>query len=133
MGPSTTKPSLVGSGILQLHPTYATDCVCNRCCRTFALSDGFFAGDACPYCSGSVADILKERQETHGSFADNAHIAQNLKTVIHNAAGYGHLSLMQKESLDLICTKIGRILSGNPDEPDHWRDIQGYAKLAEPQ
>jgi hypothetical protein len=27
--------------------------------------------------------------------------------------------------------KMSRILCGNPNEPDHWRDIAGYATLIE--
>jgi hypothetical protein len=42
---------------------------------------------------------------------------------------YGQLSAVQKEALDMICSKISRILSGNPDFPDHWLDIEGYARL----
>jgi hypothetical protein len=33
------------------------------------------------------------------------------------------------EALEMICTKIARILSGNPNDPDHWKDIAGYAEL----
>ena len=44
--------------------------------------------------------------------------------------GLPYLSATQLESMDLILTKIARILSGDPNEPDHWRDIEGYARLA---
>lgn len=30
----------------------------------------------------------------------------------------------------MILHKCGRILSGDPNEPDHWRDIEGYARIA---
>jgi hypothetical protein len=33
------------------------------------------------------------------------------------------------ETLSMIAHKIGRIIAGNPEEPDHWRDIAGYAQL----
>lgn len=133
MGPSTTKPSFVGSGILQMHPTYSSKCVCNRCCKEFRRVDGFTYGDQCPHCKSTdtLVNTIADRAKTHGDFADNAQVSQNLKTVIHNAVEYQHLSMMQKESLDLICTKIGRILSGNQNEPDHWHDIAGYATLVE--
>jgi hypothetical protein len=29
----------------------------------------------------------------------------------------------------MIIHKIGRIVTGNPDVPDHWLDIEGYARL----
>lgn len=41
-----------------------------------------------------------------------------------------YLTPTQLESLDMILHKCGRILSGDPNEPDHWRDIEGYARLA---
>lgn len=37
----------------------------------------------------------------------------------------------QKEALEMIVHKIGRILNGDPDYADSWHDIAGYAKLVE--
>jgi len=75
--------------------------------------------------------VLNERGKTHGDYAKTAEIAQVLKVVVR---GYmeenkAEFSQTQCESLDLICTKVARILSGNPNEPDHWKDIAGYANL----
>ncbi len=72
--------------------------------------------------------VLNDRQKTHGDFKDTAKIARKLKAVVFV---YGDdLSPVQNESLDMICTKISRILSGNPNDADHWKDIAGYATLA---
>ena len=79
----------------------------------------------------SVQQTLNERQSTHGDFADHARATQMLKTVIQNQPGWKNLSAMQRESLDMIAHKMGRILAGNPNHADHWHDIQGYAKLIE--
>ena len=79
----------------------------------------------------SVQETLDERQSTHGDFADHARITQMLKTVIQNQPGWKNLNAMQRESLDMITHKIGRIMAGNPNHADHWHDIQGYAKLIE--
>jgi hypothetical protein len=73
-------------------------------------------------------EVLNEREKTHGDYRRTAAIAQELKTIINHCDG-GLLSAVQAESLDMICSKISRILSGNPSEPDHWRDIAGYATL----
>lgn len=71
--------------------------------------------------------ILKERQKTHGLYSDTAKVAQMIKSII---AEYNNgLSFIQRESLDLIATKMARILSGDADEPDHWRDLCGYSSL----
>ncbi len=31
----------------------------------------------------------------------------------------------------MICLKISRIVTGDPEHPDNWHDIAGYATLAE--
>jgi hypothetical protein len=63
---------------------------------------------------------------THGSFQDVAETAQAIKAIIHRDP---EMAPHQLEALDLIATKIARICNGDPDEPDHWLDIQGYAML----
>ncbi len=76
----------------------------------------------------NTTEILIQRERTHGSFRDVAKTAQALKDVIH-AQQEDELSDVQSEALDLIATKIARIVRGNPNEPDHWKDISGYASL----
>lgn len=73
-------------------------------------------------------DILLERASTHGEFTNVANISQTLKSIFRT--GNIHLNDVQKESLDMIAGKISRILAGDPNEPDHWLDIEGYARLA---
>lgn len=74
-------------------------------------------------------DLVKERKSTHGSWAINSKAAQDLKAVVHASANYPIMPPQQREALDMICTKIGRIVSGNPLEVDHWNDLAGYAQL----
>ena len=78
----------------------------------------------------NIKDILEERQKTHGDFALNAIISQELKTTIrtYSADTLGFTDQM-KEALDVICGKIARIIAGDPYHSDHWRDIAGYATL----
>ncbi len=93
--------------------------------------------EQCIYCGlpgvKPMADrdpILVEREKTHGSFQDVAGCAQDLKAAIRNRKlSSSNIDERQIEALDLICTKIARIICGNPMEPDHWVDIAGYAKL----
>jgi len=75
-----------------------------------------------------MTDILSERQKTHGNFTDVAHISQMLRTLIIRGRSK-HLSPRQLEALEMIALKIARILSGDPNTPDHWDDIIGYARL----
>lgn len=78
-----------------------------------------------------ITKTLEERGKTHGDFSDNAKISQELKHAIRIGVRFTDLSDIQREALDMICHKISRIVSGNPNEPDHWRDIAGYATLVE--
>lgn len=77
-------------------------------------------------------DLLVEREKTHGSFAHNAMISQELKAIfaqprpgVHPPSRSEH-----REALDMIALKLSRILSGQADFKDHWQDISGYALLA---
>lgn len=74
----------------------------------------------------SVETILKERGKQYGDFTKNGIISQSLKECIREAQP---LPSYQMEALDLICTKISRILSGNFNYVDNWDDIAGYATL----
>ena len=78
-----------------------------------------------------IKETLKERGTTHGDFSENSYIAQSLKRVMLEGVKYQQLSDVQQEALSMIAHKIGRIVSGNPNEPDHWRDLAGYATLVE--
>jgi transposase len=78
-----------------------------------------------------IEKILNKRAEQYGTFMRNADIAIKLKQVIHNAMVREDTQLYpdQLQALDMIVTKIGRILTGNPSHLDSWIDIAGYAKL----
>lgn len=105
--------------------------VCGRCGE--AIKKGFI--HTCPDQLGKDIrnerdPLLVEREKTHGSFTDVAGTAQDLKSTIRNRRlSSSTISEAQVEALDLICTKIARIVCGNPNERDHWLDIAGYAKL----
>lgn len=76
-----------------------------------------------------LSEVLAERKTQHGDFTEHARIVQNLKAMVQNEPRYGQLGAIQRESIEMILHKIGRIIAGNPDFPDHWLDISGYAKL----
>jgi hypothetical protein len=78
----------------------------------------------------AIDALLEEREKTHGPYTEKARIIQELKEIMRGAAGWHALMDVQKESLEMIVHKIGRILSGDPNCADHWDDIAGYAKLA---
>jgi hypothetical protein len=72
---------------------------------------------------------LCQRNKTHGDFGSNAWIAQQVKDIMQRGPNWSALGRDQKEALHMIASKIGRIMSGNHNEPDHWVDIAGYATL----
>ena len=75
-----------------------------------------------------VCATLAERGKTHGDFGFVAAVSQDIKE--HITINSGGMGPEKVEALDMIATKIARILCGNPNEPDHWKDIEGYARLA---
>lgn len=77
----------------------------------------------------SIDATLAERGTRYGVYTKHAQITQDLKTVMHGTAGWAGLNAHQKETLEMIAHKIGRILNGDPNFHDSWHDIVGYAKL----
>ena len=76
-------------------------------------------------------EILAERSKTHGDFKDHAKTAQQLKFTLREQSKDWQInfSYTQQEALEMICHKIARIVAGDPNFADHWRDIAGYATL----
>ena len=78
-----------------------------------------------------IDKILEERESTHGSYKDSATVAQDLKRCIWYYV-MEHKECLpddMQQSLDMICSKIARIICGNHNEIDHWNDIAGYSQL----
>lgn len=76
---------------------------------------------------------LEERGSRYGQFADHARITQNLKRAMADSRNWETLSDPQKEALEMVVHKIGRILNGDPDYVDSWTDVIGYTRLVEKQ
>lgn len=76
----------------------------------------------------NVDAILDERATTYGSFADVAGFAQEMKNAIR-MCNNSELDDDQIEALDMIASKIARIVNGDPNYVDSWTDIAGYATL----
>lgn len=73
--------------------------------------------------------LITERGSRYGKFKDGAEIMQSLKDTMRDVDGWNNLTASQKEALDMIQHKIGRILNGDPTYDDSWKDIAGYATL----
>ena len=75
------------------------------------------------------SELIEEREKTHGDYSENARLSQATKDLWRSGRNWSALTPRQRESLELIATKVGRILAGDPDCPDHWKDIAGYFTL----
>jgi hypothetical protein len=79
----------------------------------------------------NVDAILDERANTYGSFEDVANVAQEFKNIAYDSLKARQRTIYadQAEALDMIFSKIARIVIGDPNHTDSWIDIAGYAKL----
>ena len=79
----------------------------------------------------TIDETLSERGKRYGEYNTHAEITQGFKEFAREYIGWGKLSDSQKEALDMIFHRVGRILNGDPNYTDSWHDIAGYATLVE--
>lgn len=76
-----------------------------------------------------IHDILNERGGRYGEFKTHAEITQKIKEALFGGASFAYLEYDQKEALEMIAHKLGRIVNGDPNYLDSWVDIVGYTQL----
>lgn len=76
-----------------------------------------------------ISATLEQRGNRYGSFEGHAEVTQKMKQVLMRGDSWHRMAPDQKEALEMIVHKIGRIINGDPDYDDSWVDIAGYAKL----
>ena len=74
--------------------------------------------------------LLNERRETHGDYTEVARVAQAFRNIMRDTQGWACMNDTQREALDSMASKFGRLGSGDPNFRDHWDDVAGYATLA---
>ena len=80
--------------------------------------------------AGNTIDAtLAERGSRYGSFTGHAAVTQRIKHALAASDKWHTLEPDQKEALEMIAHKMGRIVNGDPNYRDSWHDIVGYAKL----
>lgn len=77
----------------------------------------------------NIETTLAQREASYGDYEVQSSCAQRFKILAAATPNWEELSMAQREALDLIFTKIARILHGDPDHMDSWRDIIGYTQL----
>lgn len=79
----------------------------------------------------NIDATLAERGSRYGDFPGHAEITQGLKGAMQSHEGWDGLADDQKEALEMVAHKIGRIINGDPNYIDSWTDIIGYTRLVE--
>lgn len=77
----------------------------------------------------TISSTLAARGARYGLFAKHAEYAMCFKEICRDSTSWSKMKADQKEALDMISHKLGRILNGDPNYSDSWIDIAGYAKL----
>lgn len=79
----------------------------------------------------SVDSILDQRADTYGRFYDLAQVATQLRNVMLDGLAIREKVIEpdQEEALCMIASKLARIINGDSNHIDSWRDIAGYAQL----
>ena len=80
--------------------------------------------------SAPPASVLQERSTTHGDFAHGAVVSQRLKFALAAGVNWETMDAVQREALEAVMGKLARIVTGDPNFIDHYRDIIGYTQLA---
>lgn len=77
----------------------------------------------------NIDKTLDERGTRYGKFKDQAMICQALKEVMQMTEGWDRLAPDQAEALEMIQHKVARVLNGDCNYIENFRDIAGYATL----
>jgi hypothetical protein len=75
-----------------------------------------------------ITATLAQRGNRYGVFASHAKITQDIKRAMAQG-NWGTLADDQRECLEMLAHKVGRILNGDPNYHDSWHDMVGYCKL----
>jgi hypothetical protein len=76
----------------------------------------------------AIEKTLSQRGDRYGKFSSHAEISQNIKEAM-GAPGWGNLTASQREALEMVAHKAARIINGDSNYIDSWRDIAAYVQL----
>lgn len=76
-------------------------------------------------------EILQERGSRYGNYLEQTTISGELRRCIDFWVKEKGTKLAhdQADALIMMAVKVSRIINGDPDYADNWRDIAGYATL----
>lgn len=81
--------------------------------------------------SAGIDAVLAERGSRYGEFDEHARTTQAIKQALASGRSWAGMTDSQKEALEMVAHKMGRIVNGDPAYVDSWTDLIGYARLAE--
>lgn len=73
--------------------------------------------------------ILEDRRKEYGDFEDVAAMTRGIMNTMDWHGGILNMPADQYEAMHMIAQKQARIVNGNADNVDSWKDIAGYAML----
>jgi hypothetical protein len=79
----------------------------------------------------SVEETTTQRKSVYGDFDAEARIADCLIETLVRQPQWYHLRPLHRQALRMIAMKMARIVNGDPEYPDNWHDIAGYATITE--
>ena len=74
-----------------------------------------------------LQEVLQDRGESYGDYEVMSVFVQTLKELMDSRSP--RYTPVMRESIDMICLKMGRLAVGDVTKVDTWRDIAGYAEL----
>lgn len=77
----------------------------------------------------NVKELLEERGSRYGDYSDVSRTSQRLKETVRMSDNWDLMPMYQRESIDMLCNKLSRILNGDCSYQDSWIDIIGYVQL----
>lgn len=66
--------------------------------------------------------ILQERGKRYGDYMELSRVAQTIRDLYRSCEGWAALAADMRETLDMDAMKTARILCGDPNHADTWRD-----------
>jgi hypothetical protein len=77
----------------------------------------------------NLDERMRDKQITNGPFEDMAQLAQGLKFALRRGRNWEPMPPESKEALELIATRIAKILTGDPNDARHWNDLVILAQI----
>lgn len=77
------------------------------------------------------SDTIESREPRYGDYYERSDLKERIIEAFSEGRNWMGLKPDARNSLFMIADKLSRILNGDPDDPDSWHDIGGYAGLVE--